>query len=75
MERSKYYAAIKEGIDQQVRQLHTRITSVICILLVTLFIDYMVEFLGKQINNYISTWVPKSKVMSTEEITKWLDDG
>ena len=32
-------------------------------------------------NKYISTWVPKSKVMSNqslvffEEITKWVDDG
>ena len=41
----------------------------------------MVEFLVKQINKYISTWVPKSKVMSNqsliffEDITKWVDDG
>ena len=42
----------------------------------------MVEFLVKtKINKHISTWIPKSKVMSNqsvmflEEITKRLDDG
>ena len=34
-----------------------------------------------QINNGISTWIPKSKVLSNqslmflEDITKWVDDG
>ena len=58
------------------------LTSVVCKLLETLIRDHMVEFLVKQINKYISTWVPKSKVMSNqslmvflEEITKWVDDG
>ena len=57
------------------------LTPVVCKLLETLIRDHMVKFLVKQINKYISTWVPKSKVMSNqslmffEEITKWVDDG
>ena len=57
------------------------LTSVVCKLLETLIRDHMVEFLVKQINKCISTWVPKSKVMSNqsiiffEEITKCVDDG
>ena len=57
------------------------LTSVVCKLLETLTRDHTVEFLVKQINKYISTWVPKSKVCLTnllcflEEIIKWVDDG
>ena len=44
------------------------LTSVLCKLLETLIRDHMVEFLVKQINKYISTWVPKSKVMSNQSL-------
>ena len=43
------------------------LTSVVCKLLEILIRDQMVEFLVKhKINKYISTWVPKSKVMSNQ---------
>ena len=44
------------------------LTSVVCKLLETLIRDHMVEFLLKQINKYISTWIPKSKVMSNQSL-------
>ena len=44
------------------------LTSIVCKLLETLIRDHMVEFLVKQINKYISTWVPKSKVMSNQSL-------
>ena len=40
------------------------LASVVCKLLETLSIDHVVEFLVKhKLNNYISTWFPKSKVL------------
>ena len=45
------------------------LTSVVCkLLLETLIRDHMVEFLVKQINKYISTWVHKTKVMSNQSV-------
>ena len=44
------------------------LTSVVSKLLETLIRDHVVEFLVKQINKYISTWVPKSKVMSNQSL-------
>ena len=42
------------------------LTSVVCKLLETLIRDHMVEFLVK--HKYISTWVPKNKVMSIQSL-------
>ena len=44
------------------------LTSVVCKLLETLIRDHMVEFLVKHINKYISTWVPKSKVIFNQSL-------
>ena len=44
------------------------LTSVLCKLLETLIRYHMVGFLVKQINKYISTWVPKTKVMSNQSL-------
>ena len=45
------------------------LTSVVCKLLETLIRDHMVEFLVQhKFNKYISTWVPKSKVMSNQSL-------
>ena len=44
------------------------LTSVVCKLLETLIRHHMVKFLVKQINKYISTCIPKSKVMSNQSL-------
>ena len=44
------------------------LTSVVCKLLEALIRNHIVEFFVKQINKYISTWVPKSKVMSNQSL-------
>ena len=51
--------------EERIHYRPVSLTSVVSKLLETLIRDHMVEFIVKQINKYISTWDPKSKVMSS----------
>ena len=71
MERSKHYATILEGIEEQVRDNYrpVSLTSVLCKLPETLIRDHNVEFLVKhQLINTSQHVFPNSKVMSNQSL-------